>query len=742
MTKWWQKISTKYPWRVLAVATIVFIGLGWYASGLFGNLSSSSAGIMKDTQSSIAQKKLEDSFGVSPSSQIILFERKEVGLGEASSAAYQAEVARILAPLKSQVTSITTYTVTGSGTFISKDKTATYAIIATSGSSQGVYKMLSDFVDKADQSKLKISIGGEAASMQQTVKTAENELIRTEMFTLPILLILLVIFFRSGVAALVPIGISLLTIIGAFAITNFCAEFLTIDSYAVNVITILGVGLSIDYALLSVMRFREELNKRDVEHAVRTIIKTSGHTIIFSGVTVIACLLSLLVFPIEMMRNIAIGGASAVAMGILVTIVILPSVLMLIGKNIDKWHLPFWNEPHKRSDKTFWAKVARLTTAHPIWTLAGGIAVIAVALLPLGSFSPGPMDSKWLARNSSSHYVSQYMDEYFDIPSSAITVLAALPSGMTLSGRLDVSCDMTERLSAVDGVKSVISSTPVSKALSCETIKNLAAMNMLPVQLQALMKSNMQDNALKFDIVINDKIGSKSAGKTLENVRLIKPETGESFVGGALATYEDNNKLYFEAIPWAAAIIVTSMLVLLSVSLRSIILPIQAVIINSIALAISIAVIVGIFQLGWFGGVTGWEKVDGITLASLVLVVSIAFGLAMDYSVFLYSRMREVHKLTEDPKHAIRQGVIKTGPIITAAALALFVVVIVFSGSSILFMQIIGIGLAVAVLIDAFFVRLILVPSIMALMGKFSWYSPKWLLRRIKNRVVEVDKSN
>lgn len=732
MTKWWQKISTKYPWQVLILATIVFVGLGWYASGLFGNLSSSSAGIMKDTQASIAQKKLEKNFGVSPSSQVILFERKDAGLGEAISEAYQAEVTRILVPLKSKVISITTYASTGSDTFISRDKTATYAAIATSGSSADVYEMLSDFASKADQSKLKISVGGEAASMQQTVKVAESELIRTELFTLPILLILLVIFFRSVVAALVPIGISVLTIIGAFAITNFVSNFLTIDSYAVNVITILGVGLSIDYALLSVMRFREELTKGGTEHAVRTIIKTSGHTIIFSGVTVIACLLSLLVFPIEMMRNIAIGGASAVATGILVTIIVLPSVLQIIGKNIDKLHVPFWRESHVKPGKTFWAKIAGITTSHPIWTLVVGIVVVIVALLPLINFLPGPMDSKWLARDSSSHYVSQYMDEYFDIPSSAMNMLVTLPKKATLSERLDISCDVTEKLSKISGVKTVISATPVSNSLSCDQIKYLVNTNMLPVQLRALMNSDMRDNALKFDVIIKDEIGSKVASQTLEDARAIKPETGELFVGGTLATYEDNNKLYFEAIPWSATIIVICMLVLLSVSLRSIILPVQAVVINSIALAISIAVIVGIFQLGWFSDITDWQTVSGITLAAMVLVISIAFGLAMDYSVFLYSRMREVQKLTEDPKHAIQQGVIKTGPIITAAALALFVVVAAFSASSILFMQIIGIGLAVAVLVDAFFVRLILVPSIMALMGKISWYSPKWLLRRKK----------
>jgi len=163
------------------------------------------------------------------------------------------------------------------------------------------------------------------------------------------------------------------------------------------------------------------------------------------------------------------------------------------------------------------------------------------------------------------------------------------------------------------------------------------------------------------------------------------------------------------------------MLVLLAIALRSFVVPLQAIIVNSLSLVISLAVIVGVFQLGWLNNLTGWPQVDGIVLAAPILVAAIAFGLAMDYSVFLYARMREVYDETGYSTEAIRQGIIKTGPIITAAAVALFVVVIGFLASSVLFMQIIGLGMAVAVIVDAFFVRLVLVPTIMKLLGKHSW---------------------
>jgi RND superfamily putative drug exporter len=254
---------------------------------------------------------------------------------------------------------------------------------------------------------------------------------------------------------------------------------------------------------------------------------------------------------------------------------------------------------------------------------------------------------------------------------------------------------------------------------------------LLPPQLTALAKDNMSDGALRFSVVADGKVGSEKAADALLAVRDINPEKGDWLVGGIEADAYDTNKAYMDSIPYALIVIAISMVVLLTLLLASLAIPIQAIVINMVSLAISFAILTGVFQLGWFGV---WHQVDGIVMTPLVLIATIAFGLAMDYSVFLYSRMYEVYEKTGDSLKAIQQGIIKTGPIITAAALMVFVVVIAFAGSGVVIMQMIGLGLGVAVLVDAFFVRLLLVPSIMTLMGKASWYAPKWIKRlRIKH---------
>lgn len=726
MTKWWQYMSTRHPWRVLGVSLLIVLGLAWYATGLFGNLSEEEMDVAADTPSVVAKRKLEDKFGSSPASQLILFERKDAGLGEAGSALYQAEVAKILQPLRAKMQTVQTFADQPSAAFISKDKTATYAIIATDKPIEETYRLLTEFARDADQSKLRVSVGGEAASIKQTTEAANEFLLHAEMISIPILLVLLFVFFRSGVAALLPLVMSAVTIVGAFAIARFITNFFSIDTYAVNVITILGLGLSIDYALLSVNRFREELHGRTVQHAVRTIVATTGRTIFFSGITVIACLLSLMVFPVEMLRSIAVGGASAVAVAVAFTVLVLPAMLMVIGKRIDMFHLPM---KRHTGESAFWKRVASLTTTHPVVALGIGLVIVAGATLSLGKFHVGQMDAVWLARGSSAQHVAQVMQHDFAAHAPSITALVVLPDGMSDDARRAVSCDMTQKLQKISGVSMVVSATPLSQQVTCDSLRMMAITGRESPQLATLTSNYMRATALRFDVSLQDKVGSKQAEEALQAIRALVPSRGDYYVGGSQAVFIDTNQLYYSAIPWAVAIIVASMMVLLAVSLRSLVLPLQAMVINSIALAISLAVIVGVFQLGWLRESTGWLQTEGMILTAPILVVAIAFGLAMDYSVFLYSRMREEYDASGDPQKAIVEGVVKTGPIITAAALALFVVVVAFALSSVMFMQIIGVGLSVAVLVDAFFVRLILVPAIMSIMGRTSWYGPRWLNR-------------
>lgn len=719
MTKWWQQVSVRHPIWVVSISTVIILLLGWYGLGVFDKLSDSADMHANQTLSEQANEIIEREFGETPSNQVILFSRIDDSLGDANSAPFQTEVNRLLEPLHDQATSVMTYSTTRSNNFISHDRSMTYAVVNIDGNSKEIFQKLTDFANNANQSKLSIKIGGEASLIEETNQIVTEQLAKIELVSLPILLILLLFFFRSVVASIVPLGIAVATVLGAFAIARFLAIFVAIDTYAVNVITILGLGLSIDYALLSVNRFREELPD-GVDHAVKKMIATSGHTIIFSGTTVIACLLALLVFPFDIMHSIAIGGASAVLVAMATTYFVLPSVLKLLGENINRGQIRKPKKVVAVNKKGFWYKVATLTTTHPIICLVIGLAVVALSLIPIIGFKPGNMDYNWVARGTQSQQVLRSLSENFPSSTPDMTAILTFDDSISNEDRLALACSVTDKISDVKSVQTVLSATPVSAELPCDTIKMLNASNMLPPELQIAQSTYMRDGALKFDIFLDD-TDIKGEEEALLAIRDITTAQGKLSVTGTVAQFYDSNHAYYKSAPWAIAIIAISMIILLAFALKSIVVPLQAIIINSIGLAISLSVIVGVFQHGWFGGLTGWPQVDGIVLAAPILVASIAFGLAMDYSVFLYSRMRETYDRTGDSTEAVREGIVKTGPIITAAAGALFVVVIGFLSSSVLFMQIIGLGMAVAVIVDAFFIRLILVPSIMTLLGKHSW---------------------
>lgn len=727
ITNWWKRIVTKYPWYVIAGATVLFAVSAWYGAGLFSDLTTSDNFTANNTESMQAKAQMERAFGTSPSTEIILFEQNDTSLGRADSAAYQAQVAMTLAPLRAKVDSITTYQTSGRSELISKDGTMTYAAIVGRGSDKEIYATLNDFAKQADQSKLKVSVGGTAATLRQMTDRVGTDLVNIELVTFPILLILLIVFFGSAVAALVPLGISIVTIAGAFALTRLMSGVVPIDHYAVNMITILGIGLSIDYALLSVNRFREELHHGSVQRAVRLVVDTSGRTIFFSAITVIACIISLVVFPLDFLHSVAIGGASAIVIAMLFTVLVLPAILMVLGHKIDAWHLPFIKK--KKGGSRLWTRVAHVTTTHPVITLACAAVVIIVSLLPLGSFKlAGTMtDYRYLARGSSSRDVSKIMTNDFNVQSPSITGVLTGLNGTTTDERLQLACDITEKITSVGGVATVVSAAPLQKGMTCDQLRAMSAANMVPAQLATVMADTMRSDALRFSVVLSGDLGTDQAEKALLAIRDIVPQKGDWFVGGMEGYSYDTNQMYAHGIPFALGAIVVGMMVLLTFLLASFIIPLQAVLINALSLALSFACVVGVFQLGWINALTGWESVQGIVVTPIILIVAVAFGLAMDYSVFLYSRMYEVHQKTADPLKAVQQGIIKTGPIITAAALMVFVVVIAFAFSGVVMMQMIGVGLGVAVIVDAFFVRLLLVPSIMALMGKASWYAPTWL---------------
>lgn len=708
----------------LVAGIVLLLAAGAYGFGLFSMLGDTNDNFFAfGTPSVSVNDKVHKIFGANKDEvSIVLFEAKDMN-ADITTDTYAQESYRILKNLGAK--SITNYYYTHADQFVSRDKHATYAIVTLDGTKDEQYKKLTDFSSGVKSDLFSVSVGGSMVGQKQTQEQAKTDLEMAEIISLPILALLLFWFFRSPIAAVIPLVMSALTIAGALAVSRVINHFFPVDTYTLNVISILSVGLSIDYSLLAVNRFRDELSgKRSPLQAAQKTMRTAGRTVFFSGLTVIVCLLSLLLFPVGFMHSVSIGGAASVAVAVIISTLLLPPTLKLLGKNINKWSV----KPHKSGSKG-WQRLALTVTGHPVIALVLGIAVIAALVWPVRDFTTKTFDWHVLPNNQSAYHVGQVLDEKFDVKTPVLTLLAEFPTAPTP----EQLCSLSDTVKSVDGVEGVQAAYVSSPGISCQTMPGfLQSLQLESPQTTAVLSKNASqytnDNYALVQIV---PAFDASDARTRELITRLQQtnydDTVKASVTGQAARAQDTLDVYKQKTPYVIAVIAIAMVVVLTLSLGSMLLPIQAIIINSLALFISLGVLVMVFQFGWLTSLLHMNQAGGFELSIPILIFVMAFGLSMDYAVFLYSRMHEVHDITDDPKQAIVQGVTKTGPIITSAALLLFVVVAAFATSRISIIQQIGLGLSVAVLVDAFFVRIVFVPAVMSLFGKASWWAPKWV---------------
>lgn len=716
---------SRHAGSVLSVGIAVLVAGGMYGFGLFSLLGDGTDNFFaNDTPAAQVNQKITDVFGSDDTkNSVILFEAKNRS-ANVRDAQYAAEVASILKNLDTKT--VTSYYTTGSDQFISRDGNDTYVVVTLDGTNDEQYKALTAFSDDVNSDKFTVSVGGTLVGQQQTQTQAKDDLSMAEMISLPILAILLFWFFRGPVAAAIPLLMSLFTIAGGLAVARLIHTFVAIDTYTLNVITILGVGLSIDYSLLAVNRFREELHTgKTPAEAARKTTRTAGRTIIFSGMTVIICLLSMLLFPVGFMRSVSIGGAAAVLVAVLISTFLLPPALQLIGKNIDKWSM----KP-RRSVKQGWHKLAVAVTKRPYVTLGVGLVIIAALVWPVGKFETKTFDWHVLPSNQSAYHVGKVMSERFNVATPTLTVLAKFDETPTVMQL----CNLAKTVAAVQGVDSVQAAyAPTEQLSDCTTMSY--ALQTLKVQapqqaalLEATSAKYTKDTYARVEVVPSYEASDSRIRNVMTALEKADYGTDVSIsIGGVAARSQDTHDVYKKWAPYVIVVIAVAMIIILGLSLGSLVIPLQAILMNSLALFISLGVLIMIFQFGWAQSFLPFGVTGGFELSIPILAFVIAFGLSMDYAVFLYSRMHEVYDTTDDPAEAIVDGVVRTGPIITAAALLLFVVVASFATSHIVIIQQIGVGLAIAVLVDAFFVRIFFVAAIMQLFGRASWWGPKWL---------------
>ena len=721
--KWLRSLPVQYPKSTLIVGIALLLLAGVYGFGIFPKLTSDDNSFYAIGQESTeVDKQIKRDFDSSASGSVVLFSRKS-GTLTATDPAYVAEVTRLLDMLKPKTRS--TYYDTNAASFLSKDESATYAVVTLDGSDTEQATKLIDFMDSAKSDLLDVKVGGVAVGNQQAIAQTRHDLERAELISLPIVALLLLFFFRSVIATILPLAMAGLTICGALALAHLIQRFTTIDTYTINIITILGLGLSVDYSLLAVNRFREELALGLHRKEAATVTShTAGRTIMFSAFTVIICIVSLLVFPVGFMHSIAIGGAAAVLVAMLVSTILIPAFFSLLGHHIDRFTLPLPTSAHPGGT---WRAIAAFGVRRPLVTLLAGIVVVGAFAWPLLHVKSAEFDYKSLPNNSSAYTVGKTLAENFSAKTPSITVLATYDHTPTVADM----CQTASRITSVAHVEAIVAPYMPAEGITCDQLVQADAYHMLPAALTAASDNMIHGNTTKLSITPT---GGMSDQSTIDIIHALRArhDDGVSYkVGGTAALSYDSLQSYATHAPYAAIIIVVTMLVVLTFSLGSVIIPFQSIVINSLGLLIAIGSLVMMYQFGWFESIVHQTVVGGLNPSMPILVCVVAFGLSMDYAVFLYSRMHEIYDKTHDDKRAILEGVQKTGPIITAAALVFFAVVAAFAISKISMMQQIGFGLAIAVIVDAFVVRILFVPAIMKLFGHLSWYAPAWVKRLV-----------
>ena len=723
------KLTTGFPGLVLSATVVLVAAAALYAAGIFSDLSTNNGFNATGTEAAAVAERVSQDFPGRQPTAIILFRTYDASL-HVVDATYQHEVTRLLAPLVSDGAKISGYYQTQGAGFVSNDKQATFVTVTLAGNDAANYRRLENWHNNAFSPYVTSALGGTLVADQQSSKQVEADLRLAEIITLPLLAVLLLFIFRGVVAAALPLVLGIISILGGIAVVRLLANVTAIDQYALNIITVLGLGLSVDYSLLMVSRFREELNRTsNVRDAVKRTVMTAGRTIFFSGLTVIASLLSLVVFPIGFLRSIGYGGSSAIIVAVVAALVVLPAMLMLIGRRIDAWSIG--RLPAGLGGRDGWRRLATSVTRHPWMGLGVSLVMVAALAWPLMHVTFTASNYKTLPREASSRDVAQALVTDFPSGSAPLQVLfMPLHDPLSATGIGEIY-DVSHHIKAdVAGVTDVQGPTPLDEGVSRAQYQAAYTAATPPSNLAALAASTVSGHEVLLTVTYGTGEPTDAAPQRMvTDLRGLDSPDGTLRVGGEPADFHDTVAKITHYLPVAGSIIAVAMLVLLGLLLRSLVIPLQAMVINGFGLLASFGVLVFVFQQGHFTSYAWLTRTDGLTLTIPLLVFGVAFGLSIDYGAFLYSRMREERDAGATTKDAIIGSLSHTGSIITSAALLLFVVVAAFMSSKVAFLQQVGVGLSVAVLVDAFVIRLLLVPSVMTLFGETNWYSPRWMAR-------------
>ncbi|WP_062212524.1 MMPL family transporter [Streptomyces sp. NBRC 109706] len=702
---------------VLIVAALAVVLMGVVGAGAFGKLV---GGGFDDpaSESSRAAAVIEERFG-GESNLILLVGAPE---GDVDAPGVERDARALLADLRAEpnLRQVFSYWDTGIPDLRSEDGRQALVFAHVLGDETELSANVEDIVDAHTGDRedgLTVRAGGGGGVNHDMQTQLNRDLLLAEGIAVPLILVLLLIVFGSVVAALLPLAVGLIAMVGTFAGLAVLGGVTDVSVFAINLTTALGLGLGVDYALLMISRFREQLAAGlDVHVAVRNTVRTAGRTVAFSAATVAAALAALLVFPQSFLRSFGYAGIGVVAVAAIGTLLVMPALFVLLGHRINKGRLPWAKPGRAESTAPLWGRLARTVMRRPGLTALPVLAVLLLAASPLLGITFGTADERALPEDAESRQVSIALQENFaGNDDAALHIVIDQPLA---EAELDAYAG---QLSGLTGV--------VRVETSGGTYLDGAATPGAPGN-DALGLPEAQ----RINVVTALTPKSEAARELVHQARALTPPAGaEPLVGGTDAELIDSNDSIGGWLPLAALLVAVSTFVLLFLFTGSVVQPLRALVLNLISLGAALGAVTWIYQDGNLASLLGFTP-QPMDSTMVVLMFCIAFGLSMDYEVFVTSRIKELHDLGADNEAAVTGGLGHTGRVVSAAACLLAVSFFAFVTSGISFMQMFGLGTGLAILIDAVAIRGVLVPAAMRLLGRSAWYAPA-ALRRLHGRV-------
>jgi RND superfamily putative drug exporter len=684
-------VAIRHPRRMLLLALVVFAVAGVFGATAIGLLNARNAFSAPSSASARAEAAIQHATGDEASPGVLALISAPPGSAAVTSVAH----------LIATVPGVAAVTSPGRGDdagLVSADGRSSL-VVATLRAAPDPNSVVAS-IQTALKGRPDVQLGGGDVAGQQTGKQATADLGFAEAIAFPLLAILAFFIFR-GLAALLPIAVGGTAVLGTFLVLRLVNMMLPLSVFALNLVIGLGLGLAVDYSLFLVWRFREEmLQDGDAERALRVTLATTGRTILFSAATVAAALASLCVFPQRFLVSLGLGGAIVAIVAVASALLIVPSLLMLLRGRISRAAPP--------AQAGAWSRLAYGVMRRPALVAAGTAVLLLVIASPTLGVRWSGIDATVLPASQSARVVTDTLARDFPRSSdtNAILVVASRPASGSESDPAavrSVLAGYARRLAQVPGITRA--SAPVQ--LSPETWEISLASPADPI--------------------------SAAGQQAVRAVRAVAAPV-PVLVGGSAADFADQGASIAATLPLALTILVLVTVLVLWLLTGSVILPVKTLLMNALTAASATGLLVFIFQDGRFGGLLSYTSQGGIEETDFLIVAAMAFALSTDYGVFLLARISEARQPGVTEREAIAAGMQRTGRLITSASILLAVAIGAFATSKLVFLKEVGLGVAAAVLIDAFLVRALLVPSLMALLGRWNWWAPE-PLRRVHGRL-------